>query len=321
MKTWHGLVQGYLDDLRRRGRSPRTLTAMSYWLERWKTFCQAEGVERPADLAEGHLAAYRRRLEHGLGLSGRPLSPSTADLALRAVRAVLAFATERGLLLVNPAAGLVLRRPVVQRRRILSVEEMESFLSLPDPRRAIGLRDRAIWEVLYGAGLRGAECCGLDLADLDFAQRTLLVRRGKGAKDRLLPMGETAREVLECYLEAGRPQFEDPHSPPALFLNRDGTRITPKTLRERLALYLDQAWLSGVRPTVHSLRHSCAAHLLEGGADLLEIREFLGHASVETTQIYTHLLPLDVMAEHGRTHPRAELDRRAMMESDEPEDE
>lgn len=321
MKTWQGLVQGYLDELRIRGRSPRTLTAMGYWLERWKAFCRAEGVECPADLTEGHLAAYRRRLEHGPGLSGRPLSPATADLALRAVRAVLGFAVERGELLVNPAAGMVLRRPVVQRRRILSMEEMELFLSLPDPRRAIGLRDRAIWEVLYGTGLRSSECCGLDLADLDFAQRTLLVRRGKGAKDRLLPMGETAREALERYLEAGRPRFEDPHSPPALFLNRDGTRITTKTLQERLRLYLDQAWLKGARPTVHSLRHSFAAHLLEGGAGLLEIREFLGHSSVQTTQIYTQLVPIDVMAEHGRTHPRAELDRRAMMEADEPENE
>ncbi len=321
MKSWHGLVLGYLDELRSRGRSPQTLSAMGYWLERWKAFCRAQGVERPADLTESHLAAYRRRLEHGLGPSGRPLSPATVDLALRAVRAVLGFAVERGELLVSPAAGLVLRRPVAQRRRILSVEEMELFLNVPDPRRAIGLRDRAIWEVLYGAGLRSFECCGLDLADLDFAQRTLLVRRGKGAKDRLLPMGEAVREACERYLEAGRPKFEDPYSPPALFLRRDGVRITPRTLMDRMRLYLAQAWLPGAQPTVHSLRHSCASHLMEGGADLLEIREFLGHSCVSTTQIYTRLVPLDLMAEHRRTHPRAELDRRAMMESDEPENE
>ncbi|MCE7874498.1 site-specific tyrosine recombinase XerD [bacterium CPR1] len=321
MKSWHGLMLGYLDDLKARGRSPRTLEAMSQWLERWKTFCRAEGVECPTDLTPAHLAAYRLRLEHGRGCYGKPFAPATIDLALRAVRALLGFACERGELLVNPAAGLVLRRPVVQRRRILNVQEMEFLLQLPDPRRPIGLRDRAMWEVLYGAGLRSSECCALDLADLDFAQRALLVRRGKGGKDRLLPMGEAVREACERYLEAGRPKLADPDSPPALFLNRDGTRITPKTLQERLAIYLEQAWLPGARPTVHSLRHSCASHLLEGGADLLEIREFLGHADIRSTQIYTHLVPLDLMAEHRRTHPRAEGGERARMEGDEPENE
>jgi site-specific recombinase XerD len=321
VKTWQSLAQSYLSDLKGRGRSPRTLSAMAYWLGRWKAFCQAAGVQRPADLTAAHLAGYRWRLEHGPGPSGRPLSPTTVDLALRAVRALLGFACERGELLKNPAAGLVLRRPVVRRRRILTAGEMEFLLQLPDPRRAVGLRDRAILEVLYGAGLRNGECCGLDLGDLDFAQRTLLVRRGKGSRDRLLPMGEAVRAACERWLEAGRPRFEDPHSPPALFLNRDGARIRPRTLQERLALYLEQAWLPGARPTVHSMRHSCATHLLEGGADLLEIREFLGHAHVASTQLYTHLVPLDLMAEHRRTHPRAERCERAMMESDEPENE
>lgn len=307
------LQRSWLEHLAGRGLSGRTLAIQRGWCGRFADFCREEGAGVPASVTARHLARWRLQLERRPKPGGGRLSPATWTQALYCVKQWLTWAHREGSLLVNPARDLVLGVPPHRPRRLLSESEMERLLDQPDGHTPIGLRDRAALELLYSAGLRAGELCALDLADLDLAEGLLWVRRGKGGKDRLLPVGDCLAEALGWYLVQGRPALAQPGSSErALFLSQLGGRLEYQTLAKRLELYVERAGLTGVRrPSLHSLRHSCASHMLRNGAELRQVAEFLGHASVMTTEIYTHLEPLDLVAEHERTHPRKVEKERA----------
>lgn len=310
--NWSCLLRDYLESLRLRGLAPSTLVMTSHWCSRFAEFCRQDGAGSPAAATRHHPARWRRRLE-----DRRPtLAPATVYQALRMVKAWLAWACREGLLLTSPAADLVVKEPPLRPRRGLTEAEAERLLELPDLVSPIGLRDRAVLDVLYSAGLRAGECCRLDLSDLDLAERQLWVRRGKGGKDRLLPIGECLRETLGDWLVRGRPALLVAESrEPALFLNQYGGRLDYQSLKLRVRHFMTRAGFSGARmPTSHSLRRSCATHMLRNGAELPHVAEFLGHAQLSTTEVYTKLDPIDLVREHERTHPRA---RRRESEHDE----
>lgn len=301
---WAQAQAGYLQALRSRGRAASTQHQAGRILSAFVAFCQAREAGLPRDLTAFHLADYRRHLSWTVGPRGRLPQLSTVAGKLCVVRSFARWLVAEGHLLMDPTADLVIPKPPRTLPRLLSVEEVARILAAPDPRRAHGLRDRAILEVLYGLGLRRRECRQLDLVDYDRRHQTLCVRKPKNRQERRLPVGPHLEEALKAYLTRGRPALARHPDEPALFLSsRTGRRISLLRLDQMVAGTAQAVGLPGVG--CHAFRHACATHLLAGGADIRYIQALLGHADLASTETYTHLQPLELIAEHRRTHPRA----------------
>ena len=280
-----------------RGLSPHTVRAYVGDVASLLDHAARSGVDDPADLDVRLLRSWLARL--------RSQGAARASLARRAAaaRAFTAYALRAGLAASD--AGALLASPRSQRHlpQVLRPDEAAAVLSsIPDD-SPLGLRDRALVELLYASAVRVSELCGLDVDDLDPGRRVVRVM-GKGAKERTVPLGVPAARAVEAWLVRGRPEWAGPHSGPALFLGRRGRRLDPRSARrvvhERIAEVPDVPDLGP-----HGLRHSAATHLLEGGADLRTVQELLGHATLATTQIYTHVSVERLRAAYEQAHPRA----------------
>lgn len=298
--TWEEMLRAYGDHLKARGQAANTRRMADRWLTSFRKTCQ---TENPREVTRKHLASYQRRLLWEPHQGGSLYAPSSVAQGLGVVRSFLRWGTRTGHLFEDPAGDLVLRKPPTSLRHIPTVAEMERLLAAPDPSTRTGLRDRAILETLYGCGLRRGEAAGLDVSDVDLAGGSLRVRQGKAGKSRLVPLGEHLAAVLDDYLERTRPGFESAPGEKALFLSQQGLRLGTQSLGIIVRKAASKAGLGRVTP--HLLRHACATHLLEAGADIRYIQELLGHEHLSTTQIYTSICPVDVVREHRRTHPRA----------------
>jgi integrase/recombinase XerC/integrase/recombinase XerD len=186
---------------------------------------------------------------------------------------------------------------------VLAADEVAALLERIPASGPLEVRDRALFEVTYSCGLRAEEIVSLDLGDPDFDSEVLRVT-GKGSKTRMVPIGEPAQRALRRYLEQARAALEPRPEEQALFVSRRGRRLSPSDVRRRLAKWVREAAVAG-RVSPHTLRHSFATHLLEGGADLRSIQDLLGHASISTTQIYTRVDPTRLRGEYAKAHPRA----------------
>jgi integrase/recombinase XerC len=274
-----------------RGSSPHTLRGYATDLTEFTRFLADEKI---GGLAEADARAVRAYLGC---LHQRRLSKATIARKLAAVRSCFRFLARRGALEVNPARQV--RSPRLGRRlpSFLPKDEATQMLDAGPLPGTAGLRDRALVELLYASGLRVAECCGLDVDDLDEGRRTVRVV-GKGDKERVVPVGETALEALAAYLAMrGRARG-------ALFRNARGGRLTTRSALRIVKGLARRAGL-GQRVTPHTLRHSFATHMLGEGADLRLIQELLGHSRLSTTQRYTHVSPEHLMRVYDATHPRA----------------
>jgi site-specific recombinase XerD len=235
-------------------------------------------------------------------LSERGASKSTVARKLAAVRAFYRRLVERGELEANPADLVAAPKRDAYLPRVLRPTEVEELLHRIPGSSPLELRDRAMFELAYASGLRADELVNLDLTSLDTDAEEVRVE-GKGGRTRVVPAGELAWRALDAYLTRARPAL-DADGDPALFLSRNGRRLSTSDVRRRLKLQLRRAALQGgVSP--HTLRHSFATHLLEGGADLRAIQELLGHASISTTQTYTRVESKRLKAAYSRAHPRA----------------
>jgi site-specific recombinase XerD len=281
--------------LRGRGASPATLRAYTADLRQLDAWLAAAGVA-PAAADELRL---RRFAAH---LGTLRYAPATAARKLSAVRGAYAWMRERGLTARDPAAHLPGPRRIRTLPATLSVRETEALLDRPAPDAPRALRDRALVELLYGSGLRAAEACALRLRDLDLETGTARVA-GKGGKQRIVPVGGAAADALEGYLERGRPALARDVDADRVFLSVRGRALHPSDIRRVLLRELRAAGLPQRSP--HALRHAYATHLLEGGADLRSIQHLLGHASVGTTQVYTHVSVRHLRTAHAASHPRA----------------
>jgi integrase/recombinase XerC len=279
-----------------RGHSPRTVTAYTRDVEEFRNIY---ADKRRRDPDPGRVDIYEVRA-YLAALFGRNDAASIAR-KLSSLRAFFRFLVRRGQVKDNPTA--LVRSPKRRRSlpRALSVDATFRVVEGPE-----GARDRAILEVLYGAGLRVSECCGLDLDDLDPGGGLVRVRHGKGGKERLVPLGGKALEAIDAWLVV-RPSLRDPRTgaqdPEALFLNARGGRLTTRSVQRQMAHTAAAAGAPGATP--HALRHSFATHLLDGGADLRAIQELLGHASLASTQIYTKVSLDHLMAVYDKAHPHA----------------
>jgi integrase/recombinase XerD len=233
-----------------------------------------------------------------------PLAPDTKALRMRAVKRLFDFLTESGALLLHPADHVVeIRRRDRLPRGILTVRQVIQLLDKADTTTPLGLRDRALMEVLYGSAIRVGELEHVHGSDVSLEHGTLHVRRGKGNRERVVPLGEAATEWVRRYLKDARPVLAKSRSfEPALFLVRTGKPLRQTQVRSILKGY-QRACNLRKSVTPHKLRHACATHLLQAGADIRGIQELLGHQSLDTTAIYTRVIPTDVKAMHRRFHP------------------
>ena len=235
---------------------------------------------------------------------GGRLSTSTQHARLSALRSFFGFLAREGKLLVDPSASLVLpkkRRSLP--RSLLTPKEALKLVESIETKTPMGHRDRAVVEVLYATGIRNAELRGLTLADFDAEAGTLFVRAGKGGKDRVLPLGPVVTAIVSDYVQLARPKLAKRSGVTSLFVSNHGWPLWPASIVRIVDLAARRAALEKtVRP--HRLRHACATHMLQGGADVRHIQRLLGHSSLSTTEVYTRVEIGDLKAVHKRFHPR-----------------
>ncbi len=294
--SWSEAVELLERDLRRRGAAERTRRAyrgdlldLSAWATR---------------LGTGPTALDARTIRRYLAsLSAAGVAPSSTARKLAALRALLRCLREHGLIAQNVAELISAPRRAAHLPRVLRPRETADLLDAIPADTALGLRDRALFELAYGCGLRAEELVSLRLTDLDPEAEQLRVE-GKGSKTRFLPVGEVALAALARYLQEGRPKLLRDAREQALMLSRSGRPLGTSDVRRRLRVWVRRAGLQG-SPSPHALRHSFATHLLEGGADLRTIQELLGHSSLSTTQVYTRVESARLRGAYDRSHPRA----------------
>ncbi len=306
-----GLVEAYLTDSLATGRSRGTVAYRRVYLGQLLAWLQARGIREARQVTPRVLDQYLAHLkgrETGYNRAEpSPLSVKTLAAEASVLRSLFGWLARRRVLLFNPAEDLKLGdRSTPLPKAVLTETEMLALLDAPG-KDALGLRDRAILETLYSTGLRRAELCGLDRYDLDFPGEVVLVRQGKGGRDRIVPIGSYALAALRRYLNEARPALVGRSKEPALFLAAiTRRRLGVKTLNLIVRKCAEAAGI-GKRVTPHVLRHTCATHLLQGGADVRHVQLILGHASIATTQIYTRVAVEDLVAVHRRHHPRGKL--------------
>ncbi|GAA1873677.1 site-specific tyrosine recombinase XerD [Actinomadura bangladeshensis] len=298
-------VRAYLGHLAvERGLAANTLSSYRRDLRRYAEVQDARGRGAIGEITEDDVRAFLVGLREG-GEGRPPLSAGSAARALVAVRGLHRFALREGLAAGDPAHGVKPPTPPRRLPKAISLQDVERLLAAAGASgdTARGLRDRALLELLYGSGARISEAVGLDVDDLDLRDGFARVA-GKGGKARVVPIGDYAREAVDAYLVRARPELAGTgRGGPAVFLNARGGRLSRQGAWMVLRAAADRARLSEVSP--HTLRHSFATHLLDGGADVRVVQELLGHASVTTTQVYT-LVTVQLLREvYATSHPRA----------------
>lgn len=285
-------IESYLTALQAGNASPHTVT--NYKIDLDEFFALAG--ERPVDQLD--YLFIRRYLAH---LKGKNYSKSSVARKLACIRSFFKFLVREEVIKVNPAAGVSTPKREKKLPDFLEVGEVDRLIESVSGNSLPQKRDRALMEILYGSGLRVSELVGIDVPDLDILGGVLRVR-GKGKKERIVPIGKKAQESMENYMDK-RPEGKG-NAKEALFLNNRLTRLTDRSVRRILLKYAKRIGLSkGVFP--HMLRHSFATHLLDRGADLRSVQELLGHESLSTTQIYTHVTTKRLKEVYDAAHPRA----------------
>lgn len=251
----------------------------------------------PSQVQERHLLEWR------LHESQKGLAEATTTGFLRSVISVLRWAHHQDLLLLDPASDLEIRKPTNKIPRILNQTEILQLLEAPlrTKRRFIAGRDRAILELLYGSGMRGGELLALDLRDLDVEDCSVAVRGGKG-RPRKVCFAPSVAVILERYLKDYRPVRAQANES-ALFVNLDGSRMSHGTLNQQVSQYGKKLGIPDVTP--HAFRRAFATHLLENGANIVEIKNLLGHVDIDSTLVYARIFPVELMRAHRKSHPRA----------------
>jgi integrase/recombinase XerC/integrase/recombinase XerD len=294
--NWDAAMAEYDRDLHARGCAERTRRAYGVDLGGFAEWAGPQGLA-PADVRHRDVRRY------GAGLSAAGAAPATVARKLAAIRGLFGFLVRTERAGQNPAELVSSPKRSEKLPKVLSTEQMRTLLEQIPARTPLELRDRAMLELAYSCGLRCEEIVNLDQGAMDFDSEQLRVL-GKGSKERILPVGEPAQRALRRYLERGRHALSADPGQPALFLSKSGRRLSNSDVTRRLGLWAREAAMAaGVSP--HSLRHSFATHLLEGGADLRTIQELLGHASISTTQVYTRVDAARLRDTYAASHPRA----------------
>jgi integrase/recombinase XerD len=275
-----------------------------FHLARFIVFCEERGITSVHDVTRPVVVRFQRFLFYFRSArTGRPLGYSSQSQALGSVRQMFRYLTKANITSANPSADLELpRRGQMLPKHTLTVDEVERILAAIAPHNPMAIRDRAIMETLYTTGMRRVELCCLKVFDLDEQRGVVVIRQGKGKKDRVVPMGERALAWVRTYIDKERHLVALEPDDLWLFLTEDGEALSPGWLTQAVRRHIQAA---GVMKTgsCHLFRHTMATLMLEGGADIRFIQEILGHASLETTQVYTRVSIAKLKEVHSRTHP------------------
>lgn len=304
------LVKGYLEHARTARQMSETTLRVKEWHLNWFVlWCHEREVRRGVDVTRALIERYQRHLFHFRKSDGRALTVGFQRERLNSLRAFFRWATRRNHLLANPASELELpRKPQRLPRAVLTANEVEQILAVPDLESPEGLRDRALMEVLYATGIRRSEAARLIVDDIDVERGSLMVREGKGKKDRVLPLGERAAAFVRKYNDDARPFLVVDDAVRALFVRADGQPFNPDQLTGIVTRYVKRAGITK-SGACHMFRHTMATLMLEGGADIRFIQAMLGHTELSTTEIYTRVSIQKLQAVHKATHPAATLGR------------
>mgnify|MGYP000692797005 CR=1 FL=1 len=292
------LVDSYLHYLVvEKGLSRNTIESYGRDLRVFLDFVEGREIRSFREVTRGDVLAFLKELQ------GRGLSVRSVSRALISLRGLFRFLLLEGHLEEDPVEEMEIPRPPRSLPHVLSLQEVERILEAPDPGTPLGVRDRAMLELLYATGMRVSELTGLAPEGVDIQVGFVRVK-GKGDKERVIPIGEVARERLDIYLREGRPRLLKGRESPYLFVNRQGRGLSRQGIWKLIKRYaLEAGVLTPITP--HTLRHSFATHLLERGADLRFVQVMLGHADIGTTQIYTHLNQEYLRKIYQQYHPRA----------------
>lgn len=297
------LIDQHTTALKVRNYSADTISQRDKYLRWFAEWCLERGITRPGEVTKPVIERYQRHLYFYRNADGKPLSFRSQYAHLSHVKAWYKWLARENLVLFNPASEIDL--PKVGKRlpkAVLSAKEAETVLSQPDLHDPCGIRDRAMLEVFYSTGIRRRELSCLTLYDVDSERKTLMVRQGKGQKDRLIPIGNRALTWIARYLEEARPMLLTSANEQTLFLSNLGQPLEPDSLTEYVRRYVIAADI-GKTGSCHLFRHTMATLMLENGADIRYIQAMLGHAQLSTTQIYTQVSIRKLQQIHELTHP------------------
>jgi integrase/recombinase XerD len=296
-------MDAYLEALQVRNYSAETVTSHREALIQLISWANERELYRADSITRPILESFQRWLYRYRKKNGKPLASGTQRSRLGFIKSYFKWLCRQNHLMHNPASELELPR---QEQRLpqepLSIRQVESVLNVPDIRDPLGVRDRSILEVFYSTGIRRAELTRLSIEDLNQDRMTLQVRQGKGKKDRVVPIGGRALAWLDRYLETVRPQLVVRGGERALFLSSFGEPFNPDSVSQMVKRCIEKAEI-GRSGSCHLFRHSCATHMLENGADIRFIQQLLGHAKLDTTQVYTEVSIKQLQEVHARTHP------------------
>lgn len=308
-------MKAWLDSLRVKGQSERTVTAGEWSVSDFIVFCQEREITLAKDVTKPVIERYQRQLFYARKQNGHPLTLTTQHTRLTFLRQYFKWLMKENYILANPAAGIEL--PKVEKRlpkHILTDAEAEAILMQPDLETPLGIRDRAILETLYSTGVRRKELATLRIVDLDLERGTLIVRQGKGSKDRHIPIGARALAWIDRYVREVRPGYVVEPDDGRLFLSHWGGPLMPHNLSALVSRHVHASGLAHVGGC-HLFRHAMATLMLENGADIRFIQAMLGHVKLTTTEVYTHISIKKLKEIHDATHPSAKLGMPARGES------
>jgi len=298
------LAADYIRSLKVRNLAERTITTAAWKLDKFFDYLAAQGVEHVDHITGRMVRDYQIHLYQGINAKGRPNTVAYQNGLLSTVKQFLTFCKQNDYIVTDPGRHVAYaKQPQRLPRGVLTPAEAKKILKAPDTQTVLGYRDRTILEVLYSSGIRKTELNNLTLADVDYHDGFLRIIEGKGKKDRIVPIGRIACRYLENYIKSVRPELIiDPYNQ-HLFLTMRGKRFSKNALWELIKKYAKKAKLKkNVYP--HTFRHSCATSMLKNRADIVTIQKLLGHASLDSTQVYTYLSVMDLKDVHKRCHPR-----------------
>lgn len=298
------LLARFKEHLEMENYSAKTISDYLNQLQFFLRYLQKANMEELSQIDKENIHQYQLYLYNNQA-KGKSLSLETQYARLVPLKTFFRWLVKRGYFLYDPTTQLELpKRKKNLPKGIMTRIEINRILAQPDPETSLGLRDKAILELLYSTGIRNSELRNLTIYDVDTNHGELRINQGKGRKDRIIPLGEIAAKYLETYLQNSRPKLvKEKKEHNLLFVSKNGQKLTLANLLWLIAKYTNQAKITK-HITAHSFRHTCATHMLRGKSNLRYIQELLGHSSIATTQIYTRVEVSDLKREHKRCHPR-----------------
>ena len=304
------MLDTYGKHLHALNRTPKTVAQYVEWVRRFFDFADTQGVKTPADVTSAHLLAYQKHLANLVSKKGSIFSIKVQNHHMIGIVMFLRYLCIEGILAHNPAQHVqYAKTPQELPRDILSIAEIKKMLRAPDVRTVMGYRDRVILEVFYSTGIRKAELLNLTVDNVNLESGVLMIRQGKGGKDRVVPLGKIAARFLETYINGIRPtllqirDLDKNSQQKRLFLSMRGLPLSKNALADRVE---HCRRLAGITHPVtpHTFRHSCATHMIRNRANIRHVQEMLGHMNLNTTEKYLHLTITDLKEAHHKFHPR-----------------